>query len=124
MNRTKKENGTIIRNPITSYTWEWDRKKNPLDFGFKYDSAENEYSRKYSLWKDNGITTIYANFSISNDDDNRQIDIDVREESGNTYGLFYRSTKEPIAQELSNKLLDILRSLNAHAVETTFYTVE
>lgn len=118
-------NGTIIKNPITSYTWKWDKKKNPLDFGFKYDPTENEYIKRYSLWKDRGITTIYANFTISNDEENnKEIDIDVREENGNTYGLFYRSTKEPIAQELSNKLLDILRSLNAHAVEATFYTTK
>lgn len=119
--KKNKDNGTIIRNPITSYRWSWDKDKNPLDFGFKKsETSENEYTRTYPLWKDHGYTTIYAVFTVNEDDEDNQIDIDVREESGNTYGLFYRSTNEPIAQELSTKLLDILRTLNARAVETTF----
>lgn len=107
----------IIRNPITSYKWIWDKNKNPLDFGFKLRASENEYTRTYSLWKDHGCTTIYAVFTVNEDN---QMDIDVCEENGNTYGLFYHSVYEPIVQELITKLLDILKTLNAHTVETTF----
>lgn len=107
----------IIRNPIISYKWVWDKNKNPLDFGFKLRASENEYTRTYSLWKDHGCTTIYAVFTVNEDN---QIDIDVCEENGNTYGLFYHSVHEPIIQELITKLLDILKILNAHTVETTF----
>lgn len=101
----------IIRNPIISYKWVWDKNKNPLDFGFKLRASENEYTRTYSLWKDHGCTTIYAVFTVNEDN---QIDIDVCEENGNTYGLFYHSVYEPIIQELITKLLDILKTLNAH----------
>lgn len=108
---------TIIRNPITSYQWIWDKNKDPLDFGFKLRASENEYTRIYSLWKDHSCTTIYAVFTVNEDN---QIDIDVCEENGNTYGLFYHSVYEPIIQELITKLLDILKTLNAHTVETIF----
>lgn len=101
----------IICNPITSYKWVWDKNKDPLDFGFKLRASENEYTRTYSLWKDHGCTTIYAVFTVNEDN---QIDIDVCEENGNTYGLFYHSVHEPIIQELITKLLDILKTLNAH----------
>lgn len=107
----------IIRNPIINYKWVWDKNKDPLDFGFKLRASENEYTRTYSLWKDHGCTTIYAVFTVNEDN---QMDIDVCEENGNTYGLFYHSVHEPIIQELITKLLDILKTLNAHTVETIF----
>ena len=105
---------TIIDNPITSYKWIWDKNKNPLDFGFrKLTTSENEYTKNYSLWKDHGHTTIYAVFTV---DEDYQIGIDVCEENGDTYGLFYNSINEPIVQELLTKLLKILKTLNAHTV--------
>ena len=105
---------TIIDNPIISYKWIWDKNKNPLNFGFrKLASSENEYTKIYSLWKDHGHTTIYAVFTVNEDN---QIDINVCEENGNTYGLFYNSINEPIVQELLNKLLKILKTLNTHTV--------
>lgn len=103
----------IIRNPIINYKWIWDKNKNPLDFGFKLKASENEYTRTYSLWKDHGYTTIYAVFTVNEDN---QININVCEENGNTYGLFYHSINEPIVQELLTKLLDILKTLNAHII--------
>ena len=74
---------------------------------------ENEYTKTYSLWKDHGHTTIYAVFTV---DEDYQIGIDVCEENGDTYGLFYHSINEPIVQELLTKLLKILKTLNAHTV--------
>ena len=105
---------TIIDNPITSYKWIWDKNKDPLNFGFrKLASSENEYTKNYPLWKYHGHTTVYAVFTV---DEDNQIDINVCEENSNTYGLFYHSINEPIVQELLNKLLDILKTLNAHTV--------
>lgn len=105
---------TIIDNPITSYKWIWDKNKDPLDFGFrKLALSENEYIKTYSLWKYHGHTTIYAVFTV---DEDYQININVCEENGNTYGLFYHSINEPIVQELLTKLLKILKTLNAHTV--------
>ena len=105
---------TIIENPITSYKWIWDKNKDPLDFGFrKLASSENEYTKTYPLWKYHGYTTIYAVFTV---DEDYQIGIDVCEENGDTYGLFYNSINEPIVQELLTKLLKILKTLNAHTV--------
>ena len=114
---------TIISNPITNYKWIWDKNKNPLDFGFrKLTTSENEYTKTYSLWKYHGHTTIYAIFTV---DEDNQINIDVYAENGNTYGyaengntygLFYHSINEPIIQEFLNKLLKILKILNAHTV--------
>lgn len=103
----------IASNPITGYKWIWDKNKNPLDFGFKLSPSENKYTKTYSLWKYHDHTTIYAVFTV---DEDNQINIDVCEENGNTYGLFYRSINEPIVQELLTKLLDILKTLNAHTV--------
>ena len=104
----------ITSNPITSYQWIWDKNKNPPDFGFrKLTLTENEYTKTYPLWKYHGRTTIYAVFTV---DENNQISIDVYTENGNTYGLFYHSINEPIVQELLTKLLDILKTLNTHTV--------
>ena len=104
----------ITSNPITTYQWIWDKNKNPLDFGFrKLTPSENEYTKTYSLWKYHGHTTVYATFTV---DEDYQIGIDVYTENGNTYGLFYHSINEPIVQELLTKLLDILKTLNAHTV--------
>ena len=98
----------IIDNPIISYKWIQDKNKNLLDFGFrKLISLENEYTKIYSLWKYHGHTTVYAIFTV---DEDYQINIDVCEENGNTYGLFYHSINEPIVQELLNKLLKILNT--------------
>ena len=108
------QKSTIIDNPITSYKWIWDKNKNLLNFGFrKLTTSENEYTKTYSLWKYHGYTTIYAVFTV---DEDNQINIDVYTENGNTYGLFYHSINEPIVQELLTKLLDILKILNAHTV--------
>ena len=107
------QKSTIIDNPITSYQWIWDKNKNPLDFGFKLTPSENVYTKIYPLWKYHGHTTICAIFTV---DEDCQIDIDVYTENGNTYGLFYHSINEPIVQELLTKLLDILKTLNAHTI--------
>ena len=108
-----KKKSTITSNPITTYKWIWDKNKNPFDFGFKLTPSENVYTKTYSLWKYHGHTTIYTTFTV---DEDYQIGIDVYTENGNTYGLFYHSINEPIAQELLTKLLDILKTLNAHTV--------
>ena len=108
-----KKKTTITSNPITTYQWIWDKNKNPLDFGFKLTPSENEYTKTYPLWKYYGHTTVYATFTV---DEDNQIGIDVYTENGNTYGLFYHSINEPIVQELLTKLLDILKTLNAHTV--------
>lgn len=101
------QKSTIIDNPITSYQWIWDKNKNPLDFGFrKLTPTENVYTKIYPLWKYYGHTTVYAIFTV---DEDYQIDIDVYIER-----LFYHSINEPIVQELLTKLLDILKTLNAH----------
>lgn len=103
----------ITSNPITNYQWIWDKSKNPLDFGFrKLTTSENEYTKTYPLWKYYGHTTIYVVFTI---DEDNQIDIDVYTENGNAYRLFYHLINEPIVQELLIKLLDILKTLNAHS---------
>ena len=109
-----KKKSIMTSNPITTYQWIWDKNKNPLDFGFrKLISTENEYTKIYPLWKYHGHTTVYAIFTV---DEDYQMDIDVYTENGNTYGLFYHSINEPIVQELLTKLLDILKTLNAHTV--------